>query len=151
MIQRIQTVYLLVALICLSLLFVFPFSTYTLPEADAVFNTLGLSNGPATVSIFPVVMNVVIAIVLLILSIISFKNRKRQMLFNKLNYLTIIILLIFIFVDFNIIEKKIEVENEAIHYGIGMFLPIIALVALGMASRAIKKDEDLIKSMDRIR
>lgn len=73
------------------------------------------------------------------------------MLFNKLNYLTLIILLVFIFVDFNIIEKKINVENEAIHYGIGMFLPIVALVALGMAGRAIKKDENLIKSMDRIR
>jgi hypothetical protein len=35
--------------------------------------------------------------------------------------------------------------------GIGMFLPIISIVLLVMANKAIKKDEALVKSVDRLR
>ena len=35
--------------------------------------------------------------------------------------------------------------------GIGMFLPIFSIVFLALANKAIKKDEDLVKSVDRIR
>jgi hypothetical protein len=32
-----------------------------------------------------------------------------------------------------------------------MFLPIFSIVFLALANKAIKKDEDLVKSVDRIR
>ena len=35
--------------------------------------------------------------------------------------------------------------------GIGMFLPILAILLLVLANKAIKKDEDLVKSVDRLR
>ena len=35
--------------------------------------------------------------------------------------------------------------------GIGMFVPIISIVFLSVANKAIKKDEDLVKSVDRLR
>jgi hypothetical protein len=35
--------------------------------------------------------------------------------------------------------------------GIGIFLPICVIVLLVMANKAIKKDEDLVKSVDRLR
>ncbi|MGB1040948.1 MAG: DUF4293 family protein, partial [Flavobacteriales bacterium] len=83
--------------------------------------------------------------------IISFKNRKRQLLLTKINFITVLLLVVFIFANFNFIESFLSISKENISYGIGMFLPIVALVAIIMAYRAIKKDEDLIKSMDRIR
>jgi hypothetical protein len=35
--------------------------------------------------------------------------------------------------------------------GIGMFIPIASIVFLVLANKAIKKDEDLVKSVDRLR
>jgi len=35
--------------------------------------------------------------------------------------------------------------------GIGLVLPIIVVLLLVMANKAIKKDEDLVKSVDRLR
>jgi hypothetical protein len=35
--------------------------------------------------------------------------------------------------------------------GIGMFFPIIVILLLVLANKAIKKDEDLVKSVDRLR
>ena len=35
--------------------------------------------------------------------------------------------------------------------GIGMFLPIVVVLLLVIANKAIKKDEDLVKSVDRLR
>lgn len=42
-------------------------------------------------------------------------------------------------------------EAQVSEKGIGMFLPIISIVFLVMANKAIKKDEDLVKSVDRLR
>ncbi|MGK0436639.1 MAG: hypothetical protein ACJAX0_000876 [Flavobacteriales bacterium] len=55
------------------------------------------------------------------------------------------------FFDFNNIASDLPIEKTEINYGIGLFLPIVALICLLMANRAIKSDEKLIKSMDRIR
>ena len=35
--------------------------------------------------------------------------------------------------------------------GIGMFLPIVVILFAFLANKAIKKDEDLVKSVDRLR
>jgi hypothetical protein len=40
---------------------------------------------------------------------------------------------------------------ERIDYGLGMYLPVIALAFTFLANRGIKKDEDLVKSVDRLR
>ena len=42
-------------------------------------------------------------------------------------------------------------ETSVSEKGIGMFLPIVAIVFLVLANKAIKKDEDLVKSADRLR
>ncbi|MFT6838514.1 MAG: hypothetical protein ACJAZR_002051, partial [Sediminicola sp.] len=42
-------------------------------------------------------------------------------------------------------------ESNISEKGIGMLIPIFSIVFLVLANRAIKKDEDLIKSVDRLR
>ena len=42
-------------------------------------------------------------------------------------------------------------ETAISEKGVGMFLPIISIVFLVLANKAIKKDEDLVKSVDRLR
>ena len=149
MIQRIQSVYLAIAIICLALLFIFPFSSYPGME----FNLMELTNSSESgvKILYPLVVNVMISIILSVLSIISFKNRKRQQLFNKINFVVLLVLLIVMFWDFNTIASQLPIERSDISFGVGLFLPIVALISLLMANRAISQDEKLIKSMDRIR
>jgi hypothetical protein len=42
-------------------------------------------------------------------------------------------------------------EASVSEKGIGMFIPILAILLLVLANKAIKKDEDLVKSVDRLR
>ncbi len=88
------------------------------------------------------------ATALIAMSIISFKNRKQQFVFNRLSIILNLILLgLLIYRSLNVSGETPTVSEK----GIGMFLPIFSIVLLALANKAIKKDEDLVKSVDRIR
>ena len=83
-----------------------------------------------------------------ILSILSYKKRQNQFVINRLNIILNLILLgLFLYRSLNLSGETPFVSEK----GIGMFLPIVAIVALVLANKAIKKDEDLVKSVDRLR
>ncbi|MNW08544.1 hypothetical protein D3C71_2053400 [compost metagenome] len=66
---------------------------------------------------------------------------------NRLNIILNLILLgLFVYRSLNL-SGGTEVSEK----GIGMFMPIVAIVLLVLANKAIKKDEDLVKSVDRLR
>jgi protein-S-isoprenylcysteine O-methyltransferase Ste14 len=81
----------------------------------------------------------------------SFKKRKNQFVIGRLNIILNLILLgLFVYQSLNVsgeTDKDIVVSEK----GIGMLLPIVSIVFLSLANRAIKKDEDLVKSVDRLR
>ena len=83
-----------------------------------------------------------------IYSIISFKKRQTQFVANRLNIvLNLILLGLFVYHSLKLSGEAPVVSEK----GIGMFLPILAIVFLVLANKAIKKDEDLVKSVDRLR
>jgi hypothetical protein len=137
MIQRIQTIYLVLSFIITGVLpFVFPlWSTVDGKEYLFMQNQLyvilfGLST------------------TLSLLSIISFKKRQHQFVIGRLNIILNLILLgLFVYHSLNLSGETPAVSEK----GIGMLLPILAIVLLGFANKAIKKDEDLVKSVDRLR
>jgi hypothetical protein len=49
------------------------------------------------------------------------------------------------------LSQNLSGETLVSEKGIGMFLPIISIVFIALANKAIKKDEDLVKSVDRLR
>ena len=136
MIQRIQSVYmLLVALIAGGLIFVF--DVYTNAKGEVLFAKDDF-----------LVLGLFLATALLAcIAILLFKDRKQQFVFNRLNIICNLILLgVFVY---RIL--KLSGETQVSEKGIGMFLPVISIVFLVLANRAIKKDEDLVKSVDRLR
>ncbi len=136
MIQRIQTLYLLVATgVAGGLPFVFNLWKTT---NDAVVYAL---DQPLLLGGF------VLSAVLNLTSIFMFKNRKSQFVINRLAIILNFILLI------ALVYGSLNLPGEAAvsEKGIGMFLPIISIVLLVLANKAIKKDEDLVKSVDRLR
>ena len=82
-----------------------------------------------------------ISALLSLISIISYKNRKRQILlcsFSRTQITIALILLLFIY------KKELNVKVELLLYAI----PYLLLI---LSSYFIKKDEKLVKSSDRIR
>jgi LPXTG-motif cell wall-anchored protein len=136
MLQRIQTIYLLVCVIASAVLpFVFPLWILE-PEIEVYF----------TESTITMILFGLIALLALI-SIFSFKKRQNQFVLNRLN-----IILNFILLGFFVYRTlNLSGETEVSEKGIGIVLPAISIVMLVLANRAIKKDEDLVKSVDRLR
>ena len=81
------------------------------------------------------------------ISIFTFKKRQNQFVLNRLNMiLNIIIIGLLVYHSLNL-----SGEAQVSEKGIGMLLPIFSIVFLALANKAIKRDEDLVKSVDRIR
>jgi hypothetical protein len=137
MIQRIQTVYLLIALVILGTLpFVFPLFTMSDGKEFHFMND----------SFYTVLFG--LSTTLTLISIMYFKKRQHQFVLNRLTIILNLILLgLFVYRSLNLSGETVQVSEK----GIGMFLPIVAIVFLALANRAIKKDEDLVKSADRLR
>lgn len=136
MLQRIQTVYLILSVIATLILpFVFPLWTLTNGEEYYFMQNL------AFVALFGLSTS------LSLISIMTYKKRKNQFVLGRLNIILNIILLgLFVYRSLNLSGETVVSEK-----GIGMFLPIISIVFLSLANMAIKKDEDLVKSADRLR
>ncbi len=137
MIQRIQTVYLILALLVTGVLpFIFPLWTLSNGQSEYFMGNqiyvvlLGLSTS------------------LSLLGILFYKKRQHQFVIGRLNIILNLILLgLFVYRSLTVSGGTLAVSEK----GIGMFLPIVAIVFLVLANKAIKKDEDLVKSVDRLR
>ena len=152
MIQRIQTIYLVLATLILGLTFAFPFATYTIGQGDVVFNAYGVSENVDDVNtFFPYYITIALSMGLALFSVLQYKKRKVQITVGRFVYLLLAVTIAFVFIDFYSLSGKLGVENEMVHYGVGMFLPVAALPVMFMANRNIRKDEALIKSLDRLR
>jgi len=137
MLQRIQTIYLLLAFVVTGILpFFIPL--WTMTDGKVYF----FMQNQVYVVLFG------LSTTLSLLSIISYKKRQNQFVIGRLNIILNLILLgLFVYRSLNVSGETLAVSEK----GIGMFLPIVAIVLLVLANKAIKKDEDLVKSVDRLR
>lgn len=136
MIQRIQTVYILIsALIMVALYYWFPVIN------DQAGNSIIDKNEPLVMGLIGG------SILLAVVSIVNFKKRQLQFVLNRLNIILNFVLLgVFVYRSLTLSGETLVSEK-----GIGVLLPIISIVFLVMANKAVKRDEDLVKSADRLR
>ncbi len=136
MIQRIQTIYLLaVVVISGGVSMLFPYGFNQIKEALYVYHNT-----------YILVMFVLITTFALV-TVFLFKKRKLQFVLGRINILLNFILLgVFVYWS-----PMVSGETFVSEKGIGMLIPIVSIVLLVMANKAIKKDEDLVKSVDRLR
>jgi hypothetical protein len=144
MIQRIQSIYLILVIV-LSGVFTFLIELWPISEVDGVtMNTLLNSKNFFLIVIAVTYLAVA---VLAITSLITFKNRLLQIRINRVNILVNLIL--FGLLILNLLKLSGELNYSL--KGIGIWLPLGSIVFLFLANRAIQKDENLVKSVDRIR
>lgn len=142
MIQRIQTVWLLLAALVMACIFYFPVYQFSATPAQPPM-TIGND--------FVGIILAGISIVLSLVTIFRFKNRKSQSGLTWLNILVTIGLQAWLF--FKITNFRSDPANSTLqgYYWIGTFLPLVTIILLFMAKSGIRKDEKLVKSLDRLR
>jgi len=144
MIQRIQTIYLFIAA-TISGGLIFVFSLWTNVDTIPFFAKDAFASDDLLIKLMPILF--VGSALLSLIAIFQFKNRKLQFVLGRLNILTNLFLLgLLIYQSLNLSGETIVSEK-----GIGLVLPIIVIFLLAIANKAIKKDEDLVKSVDRLR
>jgi len=147
MIQRIQSIFLLLAAACAFCLFAFPFGTTEAPVANSTIYNDGVYNIQDSVALLALFC---VAGGLAFISIFLFKNRKTQLLMGRLAIIANIIgfVMVIIFYMNSAPELKDIQDSENL---IGFSLPIAFLVFAFLSQRYISKDDKLVGSMDRLR
>lgn len=161
MIQRQQTLFLLAAALLCALSFLFPIAHYVgTASAPAAYDlgTMGLRDAASGTPIvdaelkYPIYVVYLILGVALLVDIFLFKNRKRQLTILRSAYVFGGLLVVLQLVtDQSAFAYVSQGRIMARAYGISMFLPLLILLLMFLADRAIRKDEELVKSMDRLR
>lgn len=155
MIQRIQTVFLFLAAIFAGLLLFFPIASFDYGTTSMSLTILGVKNQIdaeyfSNMYALPLLVMTILMIIVPIITVFMFKKRQLQLKLSSLNVFLNAILcgLIFLYYSSNI-QKTIAAET--ISYMFGSYIPLINMVLSVLAMRWIKKDIDLIKSIDRLR
>lgn len=155
MIQRIQTIFLFLATVFAGILFFTPIFSFNYGGDLMKLTILGVKNAnealafAATYSL-PLILITILIVAVPMVTIFMFKKRELQLKLSSLNVFLNAALcgLIFLFYASDI-EKRVDVE--AVSYLFGTYIPLINMVLSVLSMRWIKKDIDLIKSVDRLR
>lgn len=150
MLQRIQSVYLLIATILLSIAMFLAIGLFANAGVEPViFTPLGLIVPEAgTYSTAVLLILLILTAFLSFISIFFYKKRKLQVRISTINILLIIG---FYVVEILYILKFQSVLESSFYLNWAICLPVIALIFIYLAIKGIKKDEALIKAVDRIR
>jgi len=139
MIQRIQSIYLALAALIITLLFLLPFSTANV-----------LKSGVYTDGKFNIYDNLIILISALAITIIGivtiflYANRKLQIILTSFSIL--INILVLILCSIIILGNK---NSPSLSFG--LLIPIFSSLLFYLAYRGIKSDDELVKSSNRLR
>ncbi len=144
MIQRLQTLWILLAMACAVLLLYVLVWQAGPTDATAGMDNIGAGTHPFLLPFAPLLF------ITHAIAIFSYKRRKRQ-----LQWCNISILLFTLFVIASVVILQLEVQILT-HFDIhefrpGILLPFAGIIFNAVAKRSIRKDEALVRSMDRLR
>ena len=154
MIQRIQTVFLFLAIIALAFFNINPYWIIQPSDNGESFSLMSYGSvsyisGEATTEygLYTTVAGIsAIAIIILLIELFSFKNRLLQMKLAIGN--SFLMSLNLGLMTYFVIGLQKESQGS---FGIGLFIFAIAMLLNIVARRFIQKDEKLVRSVDRLR
>lgn len=154
MIQRIQTVYLLIATLLVGLFFFLPFASFVIEPDMSVFHlsVKGLIPDANTAKPLFRAMPLLVLVSLIIISdIFTIAIFKRRMLQIKLCILNIFLLVGLQGIMFYFVSVSKHQLGSHTSYSFIFVFPLISAILTYLAIRRIAKDEALVRSMDRLR
>lgn len=146
MIQRKQTIFLLLAMIATALTFFFPIlgvESGLAGQEDLLFNLSATGSSlTGNVGLF---IAMLLAFLVDGVAIFTYKQRKKQL---KLILAGVVLMLLW----YVLLAVTIDWSNVRLyHCHVSAVLPVVAVILNLMAFKGVKHDEELVRSMDRIR
>ncbi len=159
MIQRIQSIYLLIAAIATIILIFIPIGYITTDEYQYVFNAFVVKLNIPETSIYMsttyIALLLGVSAILSIVAIFIYKNRKNQTTIvyaNMLIFLIAVLVMIYVYPDIIFVRKGLMNPDDLFNFNYWILACMIpAALGLYLANRAIKKDEEKVKAADRLR
>lgn len=157
--QRVQTVFLVIAIIALLASMVFPIWSINADGGTTVLTSFYKASGVKDASGQGLVyaympysitaMLCVAAITLAIIEILKYSNRMTQMKIGALNSFFLVGVILASFYFSNDLMKSLNAGSGKL--GLGMWLPGVAVLCNLLANRFIRKDEKLVRDSSRLR
>lgn len=157
MLQRKQSLFLLIGALLAFATWLFPIASFE--GADGIhrlwttglFDPEGVENTLASPVLPFSVLHTILGAAL-VLSIFFYGNRKRQMRVVRGTYLLILAVVAFQYITRNSVLAYLAQDGAVQNwYGLSFYLPLVVLVLAFLAERAIKADDELVRSADRLR
>jgi len=155
MIQRVQSIWLVLAVITLICIFFLPLLTKNVNGGQYGVYTSGIHTEIkvedieqyAVIFAIPTITLNIAAAILCFAAIFFFKNRRLQKRIIIFAYFSVILLAILCF------NSGLQLPGglTGTSITVGTFLPLVAVVLCLLAIRGIRKDEQLLRSADRLR
>jgi len=153
MIQRIQTLFLLIATVLMEMIFFYPLADMLSGESQLYiygYNGLRIANEQQELylKLVPIIVLLSVIVFISFVSIFLYKKRIIQM---RINFINIMLMLGYMGLNYYYINNFSKQLEAVVSYKIFAVFPLIAIIFTYLAIRSIGKDEALIRSMDRIR
>ncbi len=152
MIQRIQTLYFALSAIFLMLAMFLPLAEYSVDNASVgAFNLLAL-NTASEVLTLPVSVMVMAVLALAIMAIFRYQDRALQIRLARIGaLLSLATFAVFAIFHYLTIINASEKGELTISYSFTVLAPVFAAVFMWLGMKAVQKDDEKIKSVDRLR
>lgn len=150
MLQRVQTIFLLISVMLFAVTSYFPFASSDLFEIRS-YGVRSLDGQTMEdVSSYYFILPMALAAAITLFAIFSFGNRQRQMAFVRITFILYAISFALLALCIKDCQTLIT-PTDNFTLGISFYTPFISLILNMLALRAIRKDDKLVKSVDRIR
>lgn len=153
MIQRVQSLYLILSIILLVGSYFVPFGTVALDSSEWAIRSYGLRNADGVYASEPGSYWFHIPLTAIILantySLFNYSNRKRQL--RVLRFTFLLFAASFVLLSLYIFQIGSVYPDGVVSPGASLLILFGALASNWFATRSIKKDEELVRSVDRIR
>ena len=142
MLQRIQSIYLLLSFLGALLMFFIPIADLTFPDGNELYVYIERE-------VYLMILAGAVAALSLI-NIFLYKKRNIQVI---IGFLALVLTAIFMFSIILNVEMTSEESTTGVEgsYTWGTFVPFLIIIFTSLALRNIRKDEMLVRSMDRLR
>lgn len=157
MIQRIQTIYLILVMLLLSAVAVGTELFSFVSETERfTFTSFGISTSNEAGKLvhqqhIPIYVGLIALILLAFICMMSYKNLKRQFKLGRTVFYIYILMFISLLMMAFFGDKLVEVEHLKRELGLGFYLFVAGMPFSFLANTGIKRDKNLLASLDRIR
>ena len=153
MIQRIQTLYLLIATALMSVSIFTPIARFFDGSQEYTLTAFALRDAAGAVAQPTIYMGILLALACLLpfIVIFLFKNRQLQIRLCAAEVVMLIGSMAVMGIYYYLSNRIFDAANGIISIKVGIAMPLIAVIFVILAIRAIFRDEVLVRSLDRVR